>query len=223
VARPLLSLEPCASNAPVGSSCSSGLSRSRARGAEPFFLDPFDTSVFGYLSTVGNVTISWSDVDVDDEQGSGSALLVNTRSDAASGPVNRVLDCFPVEAGTAYTAGASILIPGGQDRTGVAQVFVSWYASGACSNVTLLSYGRSFEIRDAGSWERSEEPLTAPLGALGARVGMTLFKNEAFGTLSAHFDDLLFAPEPAGSALGTAAALALAALRHRRGRRAGPR
>jgi len=42
-----------------------------ARGAEPFFLDPFDTSVFGYLSTVGNVTISWSDVDVDDEQGSG--------------------------------------------------------------------------------------------------------------------------------------------------------
>lgn len=190
-----------------------------ARGAEPSFFDSFDTSVFGYVSTVGNVTLSWSDVDADGAPASGSALLVNTRGDASSGPVNWMIDCFAVEAGTDYTTGASILIPGGQDRTGVAQVFVSWFSSGACGLPSLLSQGRTFEVRDAGSWQRSEEPLTAPAGALGARVGMTLFKNEAFGALSAHFDDLLFAPEPAGAGPGAAAALALLALRRGRRRR----
>jgi hypothetical protein len=201
-----------------------GLAGASTRAAEPSFFDPFDASVFGYLSTVGNVTVAWSDVDVDGAPDSGSALLVNTRGDAASGPVNRVLDCFPVAAGTEYTAGASILIPSGQDRTGVAQVFVSWHASGACSVPSLLSQGRTFEVRDAGSWQRSEEALTAPAGAVGARVGMVLFKNEALGTLSAHFDDLLFAPEPAGAAPGAAAALALAALHaRRRDRRTGRR
>jgi len=190
-----------------------------AGAAQPSFLDPFDEGVFGYVSTVGGVTIGWSDVDVAGAPDSGSALLVNTRGDAASGPVNWVLDCFAVEPGTPYTAGASILIPAGQARTGVAQVFVSWFSSGSCGLATILSQGRTFEVRNPGSWVRSEEPLLAPAGAAGARVGMTLFKNEPGGSLAAHFDDLLFVPEPTASGAGVAAAIALQASARRRRRR----
>lgn len=190
------------------------------RGAELPLFDPFDTTVFGYVSTIGNVTVEWSALDVAGAPGSGSARLVNTRGDAGSGPVNRALDCFPVEVGTPYTAGASILIPAGQERTGVAQVFVSWFASGSCAPITLLDYGRTPEIRSAGSWQRSEQALLPPAGAASARIGLVLFKNESGASLAAHFDDLLLAPEPAGGPSGAVSAVALAALRRRARRRA---
>jgi hypothetical protein len=191
------------------------------RAAQLPYLDPFDTTVFGYVSTVGSVTVEWSPLDVDGAPDSGSALLVNTRGDAASGPVNAALQCFPVEAGVPYTAGASILIPAGQARTGVSQVFVSWFASASCGQATLLSFGRTPEVRSAGSWERSELALVAPADATGARIGMVVFKNETGGSLAVHFDDLLLAPEAAGAAPGVAVALALAALRIRSHRRGG--
>jgi hypothetical protein len=192
-----------------------------ASAAELPFFDPFETSVFGYVSTVSNVSVTWSALDVDGAPDSGSALLVNTRSDATSGPVHYALACFAVEAGVPYTAGASILIPAGQTRTGVAQVFSSWFSSASCGGATLLSFGRTPEIRNAGSWLRSEQELVAPVGATGARIGIVLFKNETGDSLEAHFDDLLFAPEPADGVQGVAAMLALGSLggwgRRRRG------
>jgi hypothetical protein len=180
------------------------------------FTDGFDTSVFGWVSTVGNVTVEWSDLDVAGSASSGSARLVNQRPDGSSGPVEWMLDCFKVSAGTPYTIGASILIPSGQTTSGVAQVVASWYASGSCTRATLLEWGRSPDIRIAGTWFRVEDSaLVAPPGAEGARIGMLLFKNGATGALAAHFDDLMLAPEPGRLALGLVAAAVLAARRAR--------
>jgi len=44
---------------------------------------------------------------------------------------------------------------------------------------------------------------------------MTLFKTESLGTLEAHFDDLVFVPEPGSSSPAFAALLALAGWRRR--------
>jgi hypothetical protein len=188
-----------------------------ARAAEPDFFDPFDASVFGYVATVSNVQIEFAP-----EVGhaaAGSARIVNTRSDSLSGPVDWMLDCFSADAGTDYTAAAWILLPEGQTATGQATVMVTWYASVSCSQATFLSFGRTYEIRNPGSdWQLTEEPLTAPPGALGARIGMTVFKNESTGSLVAYFDELRFAPEPSTAAAGVAALLALALLGKPRGR-----
>ena len=183
--------------------------------AELPFLDPFDEGVFGYVPTVSGVSVEFSALDVEGgAASSGSARVVNARTEPLSGgPVNWVLDCFAVEAGTPYTAAAWILIPDGETATGQATVMISWYASASCSQLSFLSLGRTFEIRDPGSWQRTEEPLTAPPGASGARIGMGVFKTEATGSLAAHFDELLLAPEPTGAGTGVAALLALGALR----------
>jgi hypothetical protein len=178
------------------------------------FLDPFDTGVFGYLSTVTGVSVEWSPVDVDGSASSGSALLVNTRTvPFTGGPVNWMLDCFVVEAGTPYTAAAWVLIPDGQTTSGQATAMVSWYANSSCTQLSFLSTVRTFEIRNPGSWQLSEEPLTAPPGALGARIGMGVFKTEATGALAVHFDELTLVPEPTGTGSGLAALLVLGALR----------
>jgi hypothetical protein len=150
---------------------------------------------------------TWVTSDFEDAADSGWARVVNTRSDSLSGPVNRALECFAVEAGAPYTAAAWILIPEGQ-----ATVMVRWYASGTCSQVAFLSFGRTFEIRDPGSWRRTEEPLTVPPGALGARVGSGVFKTEATGSLAVHFDELQFAPEPSAGGSGLATLVGLVAL-----------
>jgi hypothetical protein len=189
-----------------------------ARAAALPFVEGFDdaNSIFGWVSTVGGVTVGWSDLDATGSP-SGSALLTNQRGDSASGPVHTALDCFPVAEGVPYTIEASILIPAGQAATGVAQMFVSWYASPACGALAFLDWGRSPDVRSAGSWQRvSDDALAAPAGALGARVGMVLFKNEAAGALQAHFDDLRFAPEPGGGAPALAACAALAYAARRR-------
>jgi hypothetical protein len=171
--------------------------------AELPFEDGFDTSVFGWVPAIANVSVGWSELDASGSALSGSARVVNQRLDSGSFPVNWVLECFAVSEGTPYTLTGSIRIPTGQATSGIAQLAVSWYASSSCPLAGFLELGRSPDVRmSSDEWVRVEEPsLVAPPGAYGARVGLLLFKSQSTGELVAHFDDVLFAPEPAPLAL----------------------
>jgi hypothetical protein len=185
----------------------------RAASASFFFESGFDEDVFGWgpLNTFSQ--ISWSDLDIDGSVESGSARIeVNADTPPLVGfPHDYRLECFSVDPGLTYQVGGWILIPTGQDTEGSAQMSVLFYPNASCSSVPELR--NTFALRTPGTWTWVEDPEVVPATTAGsARVGMAVFKNSADVTFEAHFDDVLFAPEPSSAILHAAVLAALAAL-----------
>jgi hypothetical protein len=172
-----------------------------------YFESGFDDGTFGWSTLNSFSTISASDVDVGDSPESGSALIeVKASAQPLLGfPHYYVLECFPIDPGLTYEVGGWILIPSDQATAGSAQMSVLFYAGGGCAGVPEIR--STFALRTPGAWSWVEDPaVVPPLTAGSARVGMAVFKNSADVTFEAHFDDVLFAPEPS-SAIAQAVAL----------------
>jgi hypothetical protein len=182
------------------------------------FESGFDEGVFGWAPITSFSALSSSELDVGDSSESGSARIeVKASTSPFFGfPHDYVLECFPIDPALTYQVGAWILIPAGQATAGSAQMSVLFYANGSCTGVPQLR--NTFALRTPGEWTYVEDPAVVPPStAQSAHVGMAVFKNSVDVTYAAHFDDVVFAPEPSAGLLRIVAAAALVALR-RRGR-----
>jgi len=141
----------------------------------------------------------WSDLDASGAPSSGSALLTST-SPTSGVAVKLLSQCVFVTAGSSYTVSARVLFTGAEPATGFAETIVYWQ-TGPCS--AYLS-GDALLTRKttSGTWVSDTNTFTAPAGASSALVYLGIDKNEPGGTLSARFDDVVFAPA-AGSSTET--------------------
>jgi hypothetical protein len=132
--------------------------------------------------------IAWSPLDWAGNPNSGSALLTNDSSGPSTTSV-RVSECIAVPTTATYEFGAHIRIPGGQGTTGEASVVpVVWDLAGCFGFATTASYpGTTVTTATTDVWV----PILIQgvlLTQHGVQLSLRVTKNQAGGTLSAHFD-----------------------------------
>lgn len=149
----------------------------------------FETDVTGWTAET-DVTLQWSVIDVDNDPGSGSAEVTNSRPGPLDGA--GMLQCVSgaVEPGASYDFGGAVFIPDGQSRTGEAQVGLRWYDGAGCTGSTVGDQPRrSTEVLNA--WVRLvATDQIAPPGAASVLFLAFPSKVEVGGSLVAYFDDL---------------------------------
>lgn len=154
------------------------------------FNPDFNTDVTGWTpSTTG--TIEWSPLDAEGNPASGSALVTNRSTTAQDGTGPR--QCIDgIDAGFFYLLAADVLVPSGQSETGYAELLVQWYDTPGCGGGLVglnTTPGLSTSTPDA--WYLDAGVFRAPTGTQSARLRLTVAKIEDYGTLQAHFDNVL--------------------------------
>jgi hypothetical protein len=147
----------------------------------------FDSSVDGWEPFPFG-TVVWDPLDVAGSPGSGSALITNQADSPgdASGPYQCVTGIF---GGQEYLAKASVLLPGGQAESGWTRMLVRWYAD-ACFGTQLgTTITPNADTPDV--WSTTEQFVEAPTGTQVAAIRLDVWKVEAGGELSAHFDNVV--------------------------------
>jgi hypothetical protein len=151
----------------------------------------FATDVAGWSPGL-NATIDWSPLDAGAAPGSGSGLVTNlsTTSNEASGARHCI---GGISAGIFYLSSAEVLVPSGQSETGKADLLVQWYAAPGCGG-GQLGLDSTSDVRSSTPdvWYDSSGYVQAPSGAQSARLRLSVFKTEDYGTLHAHFDNVVF-------------------------------
>lgn len=135
---------------------------------------------------------NWSPDDAAGSLDSGSIEIGNTHPNSSNGlGVTQCLPLVPIP-GTAYSFGGKARIPGGQDRTGSANVGTRFYTGAHCTGAVVGPQPRrQTSIVDA--WvELSRSDQEVPEGANSVMFLAFPSKVEAEGTLIAQFDDLFF-------------------------------
>ena len=143
----------------------------------------FDSSLAAWVY-FGDDT-EWAPLDAEGEPGSGSVRVGNRIEHAAGGEA--INQCIPVTAGKTYEIGASGYLPAGQATTGRVQVSGYWSTRTSCNPPGELGPIVPSEV--TGSWVPLTATAVAPPGAIALRLNLVVLKEEAGGTLDAHFDD----------------------------------
>lgn len=148
----------------------------------------FDTNA-EYLANWENLSVgTWTDLDFEENPGSGSVLVSNDSVGADTGlPI--ISPCLPVTPGTRYQFSAWQYQPSPRPVAGYAQLFLQWRAS--CPSGALIG-DTSVSSYEFGAWTFVESlPAVAPIGAHGARLWLTAVRTPASGTFSVYFDEAL--------------------------------
>jgi hypothetical protein len=137
-------------------------------------------------------TFVWSSLDADADPASGSGIVSNlsTTSNDASG----ASQCFDGIVGEVfYLVATNILLPSAQSETGKAHLLVQWFSGPGCGS-GLLWLDTTPDIRSSTPdvWYSTCRYLQAPSGTQSARLRLSVWKNEDYGTLMAHFDNVVF-------------------------------
>lgn len=187
-------------------------------------LDGWQTS---YFSDSIQLSLFWAaPSDRTGTPNSSAGILQNTSPAAGSLGTVPLEDagCFAVTDAEIVQTSGWVLLPITQARTGSASLSLAYYANADCTS--FLAYGSPADLVDAidGQWHAFADERIPVAGTSSMRVGLTLRKTEAGGSLSAWFDDLVVVvPEPRDEAGGCAALAVLAVLvaPRRRSRRRG--
>lgn len=155
----------------------------------------FASNIQGWSAT-SDATATWTPEDATGGSGSGSARVVNGAQ--AAGAIAGLSQCLAVRAGQSYGWGARVKVsaPSGVS----AFVTLSLFDGGACGGTELARSSTDGPV-SSGDWELvSAKAVTAPAGALSARVLLAVQKASVGGTAEGLFDDA-FVEGPPQSAL----------------------
>jgi hypothetical protein len=137
-------------------------------------------------------TSAWSSVDANGSAASGSVLLTSTH--AINGVLVKLMEqCVPVVAGATYDLSTKVLFSDGETTTGWAEATIYWESGPVC-NTYISGNGLLTEKTTPGTWVAGSETFTAPAGATSALVFLGIDKIDVGGSMSARFDDVVFAP-----------------------------
>jgi hypothetical protein len=136
--------------------------------------------------------IDWNSLDSEGNVASGSGLVTNQST--TGGDATGARQCVEGLTGDSfYRFVADILVPSGQTETGNAYLLVQWYAGAKCDGggvgINWTPYIQSFT---PDVWYTEPGYSQAPSAAQSARLTLSVRKNENFGTLQAHFDNVVF-------------------------------
>jgi hypothetical protein len=148
----------------------------------------FDSDLSGWEMSGSEFTeTEWSELDAAGSPTSGSALMHQSSEDDHFAHLG-LSQCVEVEPGATYRFTSRVLVPAGQDRTGWAAPGVNWQ-KGGCGG-SYLAAPNLGNVYTVGAWVTIDETIVAPAEAGGAFVTLAVFKDQAGGTLDAHFDDV---------------------------------
>lgn len=152
----------------------------------------FDTDVGGW-SALSDSTLAWDSLDAAGDPLSGSALVTNVSADPNDG--TGAAQCINGLAGEQdYGISAEVNIPSGQLDTGHGYLLVQWYSGAGCSGFVGLSDSSPIFSTTADVWVTSSNLVQSPAGTQSGRLRLSVWKNEAGGSLDAHFDNARFEP-----------------------------
>jgi hypothetical protein len=152
----------------------------------------FDTDVIGW-TPFAMTTIVWDSLDAYGNPASGSALVSNASTTPGDATGSR--QCVEgILGGQAYHIGADILVPGGQAETGAGELLVQWYDQPGCGGFLGLVSSSEIPTSTPDVWYTVSVISEAPPGTVAARFRLTVEKNEASGSLDAHFDNVVLEP-----------------------------
>jgi hypothetical protein len=152
----------------------------------------FDTDVAGW-SALSGATLAWDFLDAAGDPFSGSALVTNLSTNPLDG--GGAAQCIDGLAGAQhYRLSAEINIPSGQLETGSGYLLVQWYGAAGCSSFVGLSESPSVYSTTTDVWATSSIMVQSPLGTQSGRLRLSVLKNEAGGSLAAHFDNAWLEP-----------------------------
>jgi hypothetical protein len=151
----------------------------------------FATDV-GDWSVYATSAIDWNSLDSEGSLASGSGLVTNMSTTALDATGAR--QCVEgLTGGSFYRFVADILVPSGQTETGKAYLLVQWYAGAKCDGGGLgLIWTPYIQSFTPDAWYTEPGYSKAPTAALSARLTLSVRKTEDFGTLQAHFDNVVF-------------------------------
>jgi hypothetical protein len=146
----------------------------------------FATNFNSWVTNVSpGVDFAWTSTDANGAPNSGSARIDNQQANAGSN-TSPIWQCIPI-LGHDFKASMKSRIPSGQDRTGSAALYVSWYSDAGCVHDVAFEVLNNSTV---GPWVETSQNLVAPTGALSALVYIGVTKNEAGGQLRAFLDDI---------------------------------
>ncbi|MEN8163027.1 MAG: hypothetical protein ABFS37_02770, partial [Acidobacteriota bacterium] len=97
--------------------------------------------------------------------------------------------------GQIYHVAADILIPSGQSESGDAFILGKWYDQPGCSSGFLAFFETPKILTSTPDiWYSSANTAEAPPGTLAADFRLYITKQEAYGTVDAHFDHVIMEP-----------------------------
>lgn len=150
----------------------------------------FDTDVAEWTPSY-QATLGWDPLDADGDLSSGSALVTCTAD--SPNDSNGAYQCIAGLSGDVfYHFAADILTPSGQSETGHAHLLVQWYSEPDCTGQLGVFSTYGFPSTTADVWLTDHGVDLAPSGTQTARLRLSVWKNEAGGTLDAHFDNVVF-------------------------------
>ncbi|MGE0640909.1 MAG: hypothetical protein AB7G12_00995 [Thermoanaerobaculia bacterium] len=136
--------------------------------------------------------MQYSDVDFTGEVGSGSALIFNLSPNDSGGDDS--FQCVTgILPGETYSFGGNILLESNPTHTGYASLVISFFGTSNCQSSPLAGGGATNIVSSAraGHFVSVHGPaLTAPAGAVAARVSLHTVKNQASFFLKFYFDDI---------------------------------
>ncbi|MCD4748099.1 MAG: hypothetical protein K8R59_01890 [Thermoanaerobaculales bacterium] len=147
----------------------------------------FDSTVDGW-DEFPKGTIVWDPLDISSSSSSGSALITNESltSGDASGPQQCVTG---IVGGQEYLVEASVYFPGSQSQSGWTRLLIRWY-SDICFG-TQLGLDTTPKASTPDMWSTTGLFVEAPTGAVAVALRLDVWKVEAGGALSAHFDNMI--------------------------------
>lgn len=147
--------------------------------------------------------------------GSSAGIMQNTSPAAGTFgtiPLNDTA-CFAVTDADVVNTSGWVLLPLSQNRTGSASLSVAWFSNADCTGFAGFGTPEDLVTAIDGQWHTFADERFPASGTNSMKVGLTLRKTEAGGSLSAWFDDLVVTvPEAPGEAGGCAALAMLAGL-----------
>lgn len=146
----------------------------------------FDMDVTGW-NTFWNGVRVWDPMDANDSLGSGSCLVTNQSS--SSGNATGPQQCADeITGGNEYLVESSMYFPSGQTETGWARVLIRWYSDASCT--TQITNTVSPSVSTTDQWVEVRKFVEAPASAVAIALRLDVWKVEAIGELSAHFDNV---------------------------------
>lgn len=154
----------------------------------------FDTDVASWTIPVPGATIAWSPLDWQADPGSGSALVTNELA-FAGGLIGAVSTCMVTPTAGVYEYGARILIPSGQASTGNVFVARVFYGFPGCAGIGSVLIDELVPTTTTDVWV--PVLIRGLPHAAGTEVQIMIgsIKDQATGTLAAHFDFVRFGLE----------------------------
>lgn len=151
----------------------------------------FDSDVWGW--TAGHLTASvvWDSLDSSGNPVSGSALVSNFSTTANDG--TGAWQCIDgLVGGLTYRIAADIMVPSGQSNIGSAYLLVQWYSQPGCTGFLDLFSGPEVATSMPDVWYTTVDAGEAPSGTQSARLRLSIWKVEDWGSLDANFDAARF-------------------------------